>query len=406
MSAADGVVAPPPRPPIVILVAVTSLGPLALNIFMPSMPGLMRVFDTGYGTIQLTLTLYLGGLAVAQLFYGPLSDRFGRRPLLLSGLGLFLLGSAVCLVAPTISVLIAGRLIQAVGGCAGLVLSRAIIRDLYDRDRAASMLAYVMMAMVVVPMLAPTVGGFLDEWFGWWSVFLLVLVVGAAVAAGAWAILHETLPPEARRPLGGLGAMSTDFRTLLGQRLFVGYAMQVAFSTTVFFSFVGGAPYVMVELMGRSPSQYGLYFVAVSLMFMSGNFTAGRISVRIGVDRMITAGTVVTVAGAALLVLAWATDALTPATLFGSMAVVAFGNGFNLSNGFAGAVSVDARRIGAASGLAGFLQMAVAALASVLGGALLDDTALPLVAVMATSAAVGAAFHWFVVLPVRGRENA
>jgi multidrug resistance protein len=167
------------RPPYVILVAISAVGPLALNIFVPSMPGLQREFGVSYGVVQLTLTLYIIGMALCQLVYGPLSDRFGRRPVLLAGMALFVVASVWAVLATSMGMLIAARLLQAIGGASGLVLSRAIVRDLYDRDRSASVLGYITMAFVVAPMLAPTVGGLLDQFAGWRAIFVLLALVGA-----------------------------------------------------------------------------------------------------------------------------------------------------------------------------------------------------------------------------------
>ena len=157
----------PDKPPLLILVLATAVGPMAINIFLPSMPRLEVDLSTSYAMVQLTLSLYLVGLAVAQLAYGPLSDRYGRRPLMITGVCIFLVGTVICIVAPSITILIIGRVLQAIGGCAGVVLGRAIVRDMYDRDKSASMLAYITMSMVVAPMLSPTIGGLIDEYYGW-----------------------------------------------------------------------------------------------------------------------------------------------------------------------------------------------------------------------------------------------
>ena len=370
----------PRRAPFAILIACTAIGPMSMHILLPSLPGMQRVFATDFATVQLALTLYLVGLAMAQLIYGPLSDRFGRRPVLLAGLGLYLGGSLICLLAPTIGVLIAGRVVQAVGGCAGLVLGRAIVRDLFERERAASMLAYVTMAMVVAPMLSPTIGGFLDVWFGWRAIFIFLIGVAASVLVAVALFLPEThnAPPEVSGPF----QLARSFGELLRQRAFCGYAFSLAFTTGVWMSFVGGAPYITIELLGRSPYEYGLYFIGVSAVYAIGNYTAGRISQRVGSDRMITSGNWIAIAGAAMLVGFVVAGALNPFTLFFPVAVLSFGQGLSIPNAIAGAVSVDPRRIGAASGLAGFLQMAIAAGCSYLVGALLAETAVPMVAIM------------------------
>ena len=253
------------RPPFAILIATTATGPLAMGIFLPSMPGLMRVFDAGYGTVQLTLTLYMVGFAAAQLVFGPLSDRFGRRPVILAGLTLFVAASAACLAATSIETLIAARIVQSVGGCAGMIIVRAIIRDLYDRDQSASQIAYVTMAAVLMTMIGPVIGGYLDDWFGWRAIFAVITAFGAIVLVFAVFTLHETRM-MAQRGIAVLDFWS-DFMALLRIRSFCGYTLQLSFTSGVYFGFLGGAPYVMMELMGRSPSEYGLYFLLVSVSY-------------------------------------------------------------------------------------------------------------------------------------------
>jgi DHA1 family bicyclomycin/chloramphenicol resistance-like MFS transporter len=381
---------PPRLPPLAILIIIAGLGPASLNIFLPSMPGMMRVYDTGYDTVQLTLTFYLVGLAAAQLVYGPLSDRIGRRPALLIGLVLYVIGSLACVAAPTVETLIAGRVLQAVGGCSGIVMSRAIIRDVYDRDRAASILAYVTMAMVVAPLMAPTVGGFLDDCFGWRSGFVLMVIVGILTLAACSLLLNETHRRN-RATAPNLELMS-GASALLCQRRFHGYAFQVAFNSGVFYSFIAGAPYVMIELLDRTASEYGIWFAVASSAYMVGNFVAARVTERIGSDRMIKLGTTISLTGVFLLGAFYLNGLVLPATLFGCMSIVAFGNGLSIPNGISGAVSVDPIRAGTASGLSGFTQMAIGACLSYLVGFLLSDTAAPLVLMMIISSILARCF--------------
>ncbi|MBC8242374.1 MAG: multidrug effflux MFS transporter [Alphaproteobacteria bacterium] len=381
----------PDKPPLIILIAITAVGPLAVNIFLPSMPGMAAEMKTDYATVQLTLSLYLAGLSVAQLLYGPLSDRFGRRPLMLTGLSIFLAGSLICAMAPTITVLIAGRVLQAIGGCAGVVLGRAMVRDMYDRDRSASMIAYITMAMVVAPMLAPIIGGVMDVWLGWRYSFVFVLVVGSLVMLACLLVLAETHGPARRQAI--IDAR-IKFTGLFRVPAFYGYTFQLSFASAAFFGFLGGAPYVVVDLMGYPPSTFGFYFLIVSIFYMGGNFTAARVSTRLGTDRMISLGTAISLTGAGVLIMVYLGDGLVPLTLFGCMGVIALGNGISIPNGVAGAISVDPRQAGAAAGISGFTQMAFGALATMLVGNLLVDTATPLIAVVAAATAISFAIQW------------
>jgi DHA1 family bicyclomycin/chloramphenicol resistance-like MFS transporter len=379
------------RPPLIILILVAAMGPLALQILVPSMPGLVEVFGVPYHAVQLSLMLFLIGLAIAQLIYGPLSDRFGRRPVMLAGIGIYLAGTLVCLLSTGIEILLIGRVLQAVGGCAGMVLSRAIIRDLYERDRAASMIAYVTVAMVVAPMVAPIIGGYLDAWFGWHAVFVFVLVYGVIVLASCLVGLHETL--KSHRALSHLSDFVAAFGHLLRSRKFLGYSLQVAFTSGTFFSFLGGAAYVVVEILDGTAVDYGLWFLFISAGYMSGNFIAGRVTPRLGSDHMISLGTTCSLAGTLILLVVLLAGGLTVASLFMVSCIVSFGNGFAMPNGFAGAVSVDPSRAGAASGLAGFMQMTISAAMMRLVGVWLDDTALPMVAMMVAGSTLAFAVH-------------
>ncbi|MBU0723652.1 MAG: multidrug effflux MFS transporter [Alphaproteobacteria bacterium] len=378
-----------PVPPTAILVAVTMTGPLALNIFLPSMPHMVRVFDTDYATIQLTLTLYLAGVAVGQLIYGPLSDKYGRRPVLLAGLALYVVSSVVALIAPSVEFLILGRVVQAVGGCAGMVLTRAIVRDVHGRDRAASVLAYIVMAMAVAPAVSPAIGGYLDAWFGWHATFIAIAVFGAVVLAGAWRWLHET--NFQRIESVNLGGMLQAYGRLLRQPVYMGYALSVAFSTGAFFAFIGGAPYVVIEVIHGTPQDYGIYFILVSIGYMSGSFIAGRLTMRYGVDRMIAIGIAISSAGVLALIAGLIFQPFSLVALFGPMGVIAMGNGTSQPSGVSGAVSVDPTLAGSASGLLGFLQMALGGLLTLILGHVLSDSAGPLVFMMIACTVLGLA---------------
>ena len=356
------------RPSYAILIAISAVGPLALNIFMPSMPGLQREFGVTYGVVQLTLTLYLIGMAACQLVYGPISDRVGRRPMLLGGLSVFVVASFMAAVAPSIELLIAARLLQALGGAAGIVLARAMVRDVFDRETSASVISYITMAFVVAPMVAPVLGGFIDLHFGWRTDFWLLALLGAVVLSAAWRYLPETHVNRIAAG-SGMGLLSGAVR-LFAMPRFRGYTLTLAFTSAVFFAFLGGAPHIMIDVLKRTPMEYGLWFFIISAGYMLGNFLSGRYTRAIGIDRMILLGCCITLAGGLLCFMAAIAGMLSPATLFVPMALAALGNGLTIPNGTAGAISVDPRLTGAAAGWSGFTQMACGAAASQLVGSL------------------------------------
>ncbi len=380
-----------PRPSFAILVAISAIGPLALNIFIPSIPGLQKSFGISYGTAQLTLTLYLIGLAVCQLGYGPLSDRYGRRPLLLGGMALFVIASLAAAIAPNIETLIIARLVQAIGGASGIVLARAMVRDVFDREKSASVISYITMAFVVAPMVAPMLGGFIDKLSGWRTDFWLLAVVGAITLVAAWRALPET--HVNRSGVSAAPGMIEGAVRLLGLRQFRAYATTLAFTSTVFFAFLGGAPHVMVDVLGRTPMEYGLWFVTVSGGYMTGNFLSGRYTQAVGIDRMIMIGCTITMGGGLLCLAAAVTGFLTPATLFLPMALAGFGNGLTIPNATAAAISVDPRITGAAAGWAGFAQMACGAAASQLVGSLQNNWPFAVFWFMAAGSALALLTH-------------
>ncbi|MCB9960223.1 MAG: multidrug effflux MFS transporter [Rhodospirillaceae bacterium] len=382
-------------PPLAILVALTAISPLALNIFMPSLPGLDQVFATDASTVQLTLSLFLIGFAGAQLAYGPFSDRFGRRPPMIVGMILFLTGTGLCMLAWSIQVLILGRVIQAIGGCCGIVLSRAIVRDVYDRDEAAGRIAYIIMAMVVAPMIGPMAGGFLDDLFGWRAGFALTFIAGIAVFAFALRLLVET--KHDRVPLPDLPSLVATYGSLLRRPAFLGYTAHVAFTSGGFFAFLGAGPLIVVDLWGYSRTAYGLFFAITAIGYMTGNFLASRFSQRLGIERMMMLGGTITVSGASLMLVLLVSGHENWAAVFLPMTIHALGNGICMPNGMAGAVSVDPWRAGTASGVSGFFQMAFGAATSTLVGALVTDHAWPMAAVITCTGSLSALTAWLML---------
>jgi DHA1 family bicyclomycin/chloramphenicol resistance-like MFS transporter len=377
-----------------LLMAMTAIGPATLNILVPALPGLVTRLASDTGTVQLTLSLYLLSLAAAQLLLGPLSDRFGRRPVVLAGLALNVVASLAAIATSSIGALIETRVVQAVGASTGIVISRAIIRDLFERDRAASMIGLVTTAMVIAPMVAPMIGGILDTAFGWEAIFLFLAAFTGVVLLWAAVVLPETRPASvAQTP----GMLIQEWRALIGNAKFHGYVLCAALGSAPFFTFLGGGPHVVVTLMGRTSAEYGVWFAVTSLGYMSGNFTASRLSQRFGVDAMIMAGIVAELIGAGLTAVLIATlPEAGPAIIFLPQLVISFGNGLLLPNAIAGAISVRPHAAGAASGMTGFMQMAIGAASTQIVSIALagSGSAMPmawmmLIAVVATGVAYG-----------------
>ena len=271
-----------------LLICITAIGPTTLNILVPALPNLAKALGTDVDTVQLAVSLYLIGLASAQLLAGPLSDRFGRRPVALGGLALTAVTSLAALAVGDVAGLIVVRIVQAVGAASGIVVARAIVRDLFERDRAAAMLGLVTTAMVIAPTFGPLIGGLLETAFGWKSIFLFVAAASLTVLAWAAAVLPETR----RREAGGAAAtgFGGDLLALARSASFHGYVLCAAFGSGTFFVFLGGGPHAVVTIMGRSPAEFGVWFALSSVGFMAGNFLTSRLSMRYGVDRMIRWG--------------------------------------------------------------------------------------------------------------------
>ncbi len=370
-----------------LLAAITALAPFSLQVFLPALPAIQASFAIAPGVVQLALSLSILANALANLAYGPLSDRFGRRPVLLVGLAAFVAGSLGCALAPSIELLIGARVVQSVGGAAGMVLARAIVRDLYDRERSASIIAYLTMAMVVAPMLAPTIGAVLLDVASWRAIFVVATGIGVALTWPIVALLAETRTPEARRIAGTFAGASI----LLSSGQFWSYVLQSTFGISVFFAFISGAPYFMMNVLKRPATEYGLWFILVSGAFMAGNLVSGRFSARIGLDRMVLAGALLGLTGAGLALALLLGGAWTPLALFGPMMAAGLGNGFSVPNAQAGAVSVHPLLAGTASGIAGFSQMFVAALVSQAVGMLQNGTPYPMAGFMAGCAVLSLA---------------
>ncbi len=379
------------RTTLVLLVLMTGVAPISLYMLVPALPVLVSTFGSDVAVAQMTVSLFMVGLALSQLVMGPLSDRFGRRPVLIGGLALAVAATFGCLLAQTLPQLIAARFLQALGGATGMVISRAIIRDLYSRDRVGAMISLVIAVMMIAQMLSPLMGGLIETAFGWRAIFSVLGFASLAITLAIVVALPETRRRGAQAVAGGFRA---DVRHLLSSRAFIGYVLCQVLASSIIFTFAGGGPYVVVNQMGRSSAEYGAWFATSGLAYLTGNILSARYSPRFSIARLIWFGLALQFTGAVLNLL-WGLAGLTqiPAWLFVTHMLCTFANAFVMSNASAGAISVRPEAAGTASGAMGFLQMGFGSLCSQFGAYLggHDTTTVPLnLAIVALSIACAA----------------
>ncbi|OPX56429.1 Bcr/CflA family drug resistance efflux transporter [Oceanospirillum multiglobuliferum] len=338
-----------------LLSAMALTSPLALNLFVPAMPDAARDLGVDINIIQLTFTSYLLTLAIGQLISGPLADFFGRKPVLLWGLALHVLGSLLATLANDISFLVAGRVLQALGGSTAMSLARTIIVDVHGRQGAAGKMGFMVMSIAIAQSIAPTLGGFLNLWYGWNSTLVLPMLIGSVV----WFATLKWLPETCSEKSDSLklGRVLTQYRSVLTSSEYLGYALSTTFIATAFYMFVGSSPYIVVNQLGGNSAQFGSWFLTVSLAFMLGSFLSTHMAKWLNIDRMVMLGNALSLLGAAALLLFALENQLSLATLFLPMALVTFGRGFSQPNAQSGAIACATGSAGTASGLMGFIQL-------------------------------------------------
>src|SRR6201991_3188722 len=373
-----------PRLMLLMLVVMTGVAPISLYMLVPALPVLAATFGSDIQIAQMTVSLYMVGIACSQLIMGPLSDKFGRRPVLLAGLALMVAASVGCSLAQTLPQLIAARFLQALGGASGMVISRAIIRDLYGRDRVGAMISLVIAVMMVAQMLSALVGGLLEIGFGWRAIFYFITASSLSVT-----VLIAFALPETRRARAESSNFRGDIGVLLKDRAFVGYVLCQVLASQIIFVFAGGGPYIVVTQMGRTSAEYGAWFATTGFAYLVGNLLCVRFAPRHSLEKLIWFGLGLQLCGS-LLNLLWSFTGWNeaPAWLFGTQMIVMVGNAFVMANSAAGAISIRPEAAGTASGAMGFLQQGIGALMSQFGAYLggHSATTLPLTsAVLAVS---------------------
>jgi MFS transporter, DHA1 family, multidrug resistance protein len=349
-------------PSIWSLAAVTGLAPLTLNLIVPSLPSLSIHFEISYASAQIAISSFIISMAIGQIFIGPLSDAYGRRSILMYGIIIFLIGTLICSFSTTIEMLIVGRFIQAFGGVAGVVLGRAIIRDVYSREKSASALGYVTSVMVIAPMIAPPVGGFLEDTFGWTSIFYLMFFVGLILLINIFLNLAETKTDD--RIKGDIKSLMSAFKDLLRLPKFIFYTLTMSCSNSMFFTFLGVAPFLIIQELNFTPTQYGFTFMLISFAFMAGSFTTARLSERFGSLRMISYAVFGTIFGSILMLVIFLYGVVNIYIIFGVMMIITYSNGIVIPNIIANIVSIRPKLAGSASGLSGCIQYTLAAISS------------------------------------------
>ena len=359
-----------------------------MNMFLPSLPAMAEYFGTDYAVMQLSVPLYLLFSAGLQLIIGPVSDNLGRRNVLLWGLGIFMIASLGCIYAPTTGVFLFFRCMQAIVAVT-MVLSRAVVRDMFTQDKAASMIGYVTMGMALVPMISPAVGGILDQAFGWQSTFWAMFAIGGIVFAVTWYDLGETALASGK----SLAQQFGEYPELLRSQRFWGYSMAAACCSGAFFAYLGGAPFVGSEVFGMEPAELGLYFGAPAVGYFVGNFITARTATTVGVNTLVLCGCLANAVGGSVSMLIFLAGYGSPVTFFGMMTLVGLGNGLCIPNATAGLLSVRPHLAGTASGLGGAIMIGGGAGLSILAGSLLstETGAYPLLWIMLLTAVAGVA---------------
>jgi len=365
-----------------LLAALTAIGPLSTDMYLPSLPDIARQLNASTAQVQLTISAYLIGFAVGQIFYGPLSDRHGRKKVLLAALGMYCVASLVCALSTSIEMLIVARAAQALGGSGGIVLARAIVRDLYSGARAGRELSLIGSVMALAPVLAPIAGGVLQTGFGWRSIFIALITAGLSVATMVWLLLPETVVERAAEPVSPFSILKS-YRVVARNPAYLANLALASTSFAGLFAWISGTSFVLQNLYGLSPFAFGIAFAVGSLGYMSGATLAARLVTRLGLDGILGLGSCALAAGGLGMVGALALGLTSAASLVVPIAIYLAGLGMVLPATIAGAMTPFPERAGAASALLGFIQQIVAALSGAVVGWLLGENAWPLAVAVA-----------------------
>lgn len=376
-----------------LLAGLTAIGPLTTDMYLPSLPDIARRLDATTAGAQLTISSYLIGFACGQIFYGPISDRHGRKAVLMGALALYGLATLACALSTSIEMLIVARAVQGIGGSGGIVLARAIVRDLYSGTRAGRELSLMASVMALAPVVAPIVGGALQTGFGWRSVFVVLLLTMAVIAGVVWLLLPETNTRRAEEPVS-FGSMFRSYRVLVRSPAYLAYLGLAAFAFAGLFAWISGASFVLQGLYGLPPLDFGVVFAIGAVGYMGGAGLSARLVTRLGIDGLIGVGCCCCTVGGLGMVVAVALGLTSALSLVLPMAVYLAGLAMILAQSIAGAMTPFPERAGAASSLFGFMQQSTASVCGAVVGALLGTSAWPLVVAIAAMGAATLVLWW------------
>jgi DHA1 family bicyclomycin/chloramphenicol resistance-like MFS transporter len=365
---------------------ITFIGPLAIHLFFPAIPAVKAAFGLSDAMAQFTFSVAVFGMAFATLVYGSLADRYGRRPVLLSGLGFFLAGTVISAAATTVPLLVAGRLVQAVGAGCGVTLVRTIARDAYGSERLVQAIAYLTMFYALGPMVSPVIGGVLVDMLGWRSVFGFALLAGAVITASAYWVIYETRPiGEAR---GGDNVLQSYAR-LIAQPRFTALVLQTGFSTGTFMILGSASSTLMKELLGRPATEFGIYFVLLPIGFISGTLISSRLGNRASTEAMVLIGSLLCLAAVTIQAVLLLSGHVSPLAFFLPGLFVTMAQGIALPYAQAGAMATIPRLAATAAGIGVFVQQFCGGAFAQLYGLVADGTPVPMVAATLLSAVLG-----------------
>lgn len=381
-----------------------ALLPLSTDLYLASLPGLSRYFNSSISLVQLTLSVFVAGFALSQLVLGPLSDHYGRRPVLLACSAIYVAAGFACMLADSMTTLLVARFFQAIGACGGTVVGRAIVRDTYGAGGTARMLAYIHAGVALAPILGPTLGGTLDMWFGWRANFALLAGIGSVLLATIWLLLTETnLHRDSRAT--DVKPMLANYRTLLGDRRYIGYALCLACGYAGIFAFLSGASFVMIPVIGLSPQRFGMLFGITVLGYVIGTMSAGRLSMKLGIDRMLKYGTLLALLSSSTMLALALAGVHSLLALLLPMFFYLIATGINLPNAMAGAIGPFPKMAGVASALMGFIQMSMGAGVGFVVGKLHDGSTVPMTAAIAAAGWGVFLVYWGMVRGLRRQER-